>query len=592
MNDYYLRMKKLYKNDPKILKQLDILYDFDPTFTKFEIDVFTDKFIYKYGMKALYNAIIHDKVYLLEYPKDKLKCFLEETPSLSDVYYHASKVTEEDYKNIGKHAENLNFKTLFEFCHGKDSLYQIIETFNNKKHLENLIFISKYFPLYNLNDTTFKEEGFDEFCKLIDTRYIINNRTLSDFYMAFSNNKYLIKRIKTDQDKVKFNNYIFNYEYLYFPFYLDTYYDDRLESVKYEIDRNLPNEIIDMISNVYFGIDYKYIKNIINDATSLGLTDLKFFDFNDKYELLKFIEEHKYDSTIALDLLDNSKIESKKLLSEKLKLNYKINNNEKIKLNGQDFSFLAHKVSGLTNQKLASKIRRDPSLWGSMYDANGYISTSYITNNHIGVVSEDGFMFGFNNLNADEILQMGPTDIFTSARMVLSKRDNDYTRYMHPDELINNSFSIYNEIVLKRYNKDKKPLLPSSVISYDYTSTKDEDVSSYFNIPIYEIDTGAYFEKMFSKYRYLVRHREYKLAIDTLITIATGFNTMEYAQSMILNDQMLDEELETIITMDKDLSAKDKEILIKRFEKVKLLVDYYNHGIMIYDLEKIKKKFI
>lgn len=587
MDKHYLYLKKIFINDKIILNELETLYKYNPKLLNSKIDILTVENIKKYGINALTNAIIYDKCNLLKNPMKKLKCFLELTPKLSELFYYCDNISEEDYKILGKYSSNINFFNILCSNSLESSALDVVNILKNKEYTENLLFITKYFYIKDLDDRTFLEPKFNDFIKLIDRRYINKFTSLKRIYTLFNFIKNNIQDIKTNEDKKKFNNYIFAKDYLHFSFNLDTYYDDRKKSIENQTIFRNKYELSLMISIVYFGVNFSQLQDIIEDANSLQIPCIQLFDnilsINDCLDL--FYKE----STIGLDLLDLEKSKSKDSIIEKLKINPIIRKNNIVKLDGQNFSLLVHKIAGLSNPDYANNLHIDPSFWNSKYEENGYVSTSLISNNHLGIFNSDGYILGFENVKKEQILQMGPTDIFTNKKMISNSCDNEHTRYMSANSIIENTFSVYNEIVLKRYNKNKDAIMPTSVIALDQYNLQDEKVSKHFNIPIYEINTKIYFDKLLKKYHYLINHREFKLAANLIITMVIGFNTSYYAKIKFLNDISLSEEIYKITKIHMDVSKENIDYLINRIDKAIILLNMYNTETYDYDLKVLKR---
>ena len=484
MSRYYEKLKTQYQNNSEVLKEIEELYQFDSQFNNFKPGVITPSNIEKYGMEALQNAIKYNKTELLKNAKPKLKAYLEEIPTSSEVYYESDEITALDYPKLKPYMSHYGLDNFTKYTYNKSKALEFIEIVRDETKIKNFAFLAKHFRLSKTDYKVIEEPQFTKFIEMLDERYFNAYYQIESLISSYNQSKNILDEIKTDEDLKKFNNYIFNAEYLApenygFKFNKETYYEDRENVVKRFTRFKYGSDLGDMISRIYFGTQFKHLEGIIEDARNLGLTELKMFDYQNKEELKTYLKDFYEITSCGLDLKEQSKILSKKQLAEKLKVNFVIKNNEIIKLDGQDFYLLAHKVSGLTNKQYRNDLYQNPELWSSRYEENSYISTSAISNNHIGLVQGNDLILGFDNIKQEQIMQMGPVDILMEPALLASGKENDKMRYMAPDKLIENTFAIYNEVALKRFNNNKEALMPSSVISYDYTTSTDKEMSTH-----------------------------------------------------------------------------------------------------------------
>ncbi len=103
----------------------------------------------------------------------------------------------------------------------------------------------------------FQEPRFNYFTSFIDISYIKNKVMLSTFVKMFDKYYDLIETLLNEEDIQKFNNYIFNQKDFDFPFNVDTFYQDRINFIK----KNINNNKIDRINrnrgmSISTGIQY------------------------------------------------------------------------------------------------------------------------------------------------------------------------------------------------------------------------------------------------------------------------------------------------------------------------------------------------
>jgi hypothetical protein len=254
---------------------------------------------------------------------------------------------------------------------------------------------------------------------------------------------------------------------------------------------------------------------------------------------------------------------------------------------------LVHKIKGFGNQKLASELYQDPSIWTKNYDPYSYISTSAISDKHIGICDGNGYVIGFNNIKPEYILAMGPLDILTDTKMVKNGIDNLKIRYMDPDDLVNQTGELYNEVVLKRYIEEK-PVMPDFVVAVDNKTSKDEEVSKYFNIPIYEINSSCYAKKMIDLLEHYLETCEFRKASQTILSLAKGFINCPLVHNSYLSLSKLEARLNSIVhtylNSKNVTNEKSLELLefIKEYDKVVRIMSYLDYSYQNVDTETAK----
>lgn len=189
-------------------------------------------------------------------------------------------------------------------------------------------------------------------------------------------------------------------------------------------------------------------------------------------------------------------------------------------MKGKPLSFMQHRIdfkgrgeadnSHRKSSTTAKMLQDNPALWsekkalgedygGADGDAKGNtISMSYInTDKNFRAINQNGYMYGFDHIRPDTIIQISKGDAASSnnlgdGKTLLSK----YSIYT-PEELEKQGItSIYNEVQVRRFDWDGNPQLP------DYMIVKDGKIpevtlrhAAYFDIPIVNIETKYYREK-------------------------------------------------------------------------------------------------
>lgn len=186
-------------------------------------------------------------------------------------------------------------------------------------------------------------------------------------------------------------------------------------------------------------------------------------------------------------------------------------------LNGIPFSMLSttidyrrHNQIGDIGTETYRAIMDNPSVWTERRDeveeksefgtrkasARGdTISASYSNSEHNLTGHVEGeLIYGFNHVDADSIILIKGADAGTGNMMGRNETELSDTKAI--DKLEHNGSTMYNEILLRRYNETGVPKTPDYIIVKDGMTTKTVvEHAKYFNVPILNINTAAYSEK-------------------------------------------------------------------------------------------------
>ena len=95
-----------------------------------------------------------------------------------------------------------------------------------------------------------------------------------------------------------------------------------------------------------------------------------------------------------------------------IKLNYK-----NISMyDGEEFTFLVHKIKGLLQLDITKKLEQDISEWDKNYQDNAYISCSLINNDNLSLTPGEFLTLGFQNITKDHILALNNKDMFFKSK--------------------------------------------------------------------------------------------------------------------------------------------------------------------------------
>ena len=562
---YYEYYCKQYCNDKEALEELEYLYnnfkDFD--FSKFSKGMFKRIYIEAYGADLAFKAASKFKQDSLEYGLlnkenfDKVKFYLEndDLTIISESIVLSNEISLNDIKKIKELVKNPDMASVLKSNIRNIEKFKLV--INNKNYLNNFEFLANYFEMFFIPENLFDivcEPEFTNFIKNMDASYITSRTHISDFLkMYITTKKYYNKNLGFKEKEIV-NNYAFNAND--YNFILDE------------------NNIMDF---------YNQREKNIN----------MFANFMKPEQLKEFIKGIKKDTNLAVKLVNIGKKLSKESMADKLSGFVIIKGRETIKLTGEEFYMLVHKIKGFGNQKLASELYHDPSVWTKNYDPYSYISTSAISDKHIGICDGSGYVIGFNNIKPEYILAMGPLDILTDTKMVKNDIDNLKIRYMDPDDLVNQTGELYNEVVLKRYIEEK-PVMPDFVVAVDNKTSKDDEVSKYFNIPIYEINSSCYAKKMIDLLEHYLETCEFRKASQTILSLAKGFINCPLVRNSYLSLSKLEDRLNNIVhtylNSKNVTNEKSLELIefIKEYDKVVKIMSYVDYSYQNVDTETAK----
>ena len=486
-----------------------------------------------------------------------------------------------------------------------DYMLCISKNDDEKKYFEFFVY---NFPNINKQETKMiirhEKKYFNKLVNLFDNYNINLNMSFKDFIDYYDNNEKLLKTINLIPNKDIKENFR-----LYFNSYITISNVNDLNNIKllnYKHNRQLikdeinPNKIKDIITNTYFCITYKEFLDISLDVIKysnniLSITEQKMISIlinetNKKNLLILF--DDLYKNNDSYNLIINVQKKYKEYCKCEIVNNlYKTNTKAKtIKFDGQPFNFIVHKIKGYGFMEMANKISNDPSLWGKNYIEDSYISTSLISDSFLGVNQGIGTILGFTNINSDDILDMGPTDIYTSISSFKSKRKNEKSRFIPSKNLIEETNMMYNEIVLRRY-RNKTAIIPDFVLCFDDISANSKRIANYFSIPIYIIDTKEYINKMNLNLSYLLENNEFQKYYNYRNKkYYSIINNYELINKEVNEEKLYNEFFDIVKKMEKDLKAnydKNKELqyarLLERLNnKNKSIIsrnNYYNNKI-------------
>lgn len=161
----------------------------------------------------------------------------------------------------------------------------------------------------------------------------------------------------------------------------------------------------------------------------------------------------------------------------------------------------------------AKDLMDNPSLWTKPRDSVGklggknrndtksnVICTSYInTKTSLNSWGNQLISYGFESVLPGSILDIGSGDLQTHSYLNEEEMVK-FSDQLYTPEKLEQSDAFYNEVVLKRYNREGKPQLPNFLIVKDLFMNQERlniirRHAVYFNIPIINIETQYYKSK-------------------------------------------------------------------------------------------------
>lgn len=550
------RLLEEYKGNKEVLEEIENIKGHNIDHRNFQPGYYKKEFINAYGFETVDKARCNYQKKLLKYGIENNK--IEEVKLCLLYDFNEKLINDLELNELKKICELKEFKNIFRnYIREIDLVKKVL---NNEKYINNLKKLATKFELNHIPDMVTDEYFMDN----IDLSYITKLIPIGIFNEIYKNCKYL-----RCNDKDIYNNYIFNKDKYSFPLDEKTFYDKRLHEFKLRCNYMNIYDLRDAVCEAFFNRRYDRTVELLKDSKDfIDVSKYEFIIDCDKNILKENLENLKYENNIADKILSQTKVLAKKDICNNL---YVRKDSDIIKLKGENFSCLVHKIKGFGDTRIATELYRDPSTWTKYKDNESYISTSAINNNFSGIVDGDGYILGFDNINYKDILAMGPKDILTDKFMANNDYDNLLTRYSSLDTLINNTDTMYNEVVLKRYNESTS-IMPDFVFTKDKITSKDKEVSKYFNIPIIEMETKYYADILMSKFKYCISMKEYKNAKRILHAVINSFYESNYVIETYFDNLEVD-----ILNITKDYNNLNQHELKELLE----LVRCYNEVVKI-----------
>lgn len=309
------------------------------------------------------------------------------------------------------------------------------------------------------------------------------------------------------------------------------------------------SKLIDDKKNIlvakYYNYDLEYIKRLLNKVKKHNLED-KITGYSHMKNTIECIDENELDNIYYNLTEDNRVVEEIKNdfirycvenvtttvnARPKLKTTIIKDDVQIFDLSESKFNLLIHRTNAVANN-----IKINPLEWNRYGNVDGKttISCSAISNLYLGRVEEDldnsTIYFGFQNIQADNIIDMGPCNINMSDAINDLMPDSMYgNNFMFFDELIENSFDQYNEIALFRNNQiTGEKIKPDYIVCFDTIEDYHLDIARKMKLPIYFIDTKKVYKKTREELDEMIQNNDNYKSVEANLSLAKKILSFAY----------------------------------------------------------------
>ncbi|MDD2434903.1 MAG: hypothetical protein PHO63_01470 [Bacilli bacterium] len=406
--------------------------------SSFHKELFDNVFIEAYGLDFIIDNIDYLHYFTLEeaintkqVEKLKYVCSQPNLKLLSstfvlnphiniDLLKKINSIVNSDNADIISSTRNLNQKKV-------DSLNRFIE---DKQQQAILDFFIKKFEKYEITNNLdliidhIDNPHLNKLIQVINDNYFHDTSRVEDFIELFNSQLILLDKLEINPETIQMFN-------LNRPEYQIKTNQDLLNLL--DIRDNYHQSLIDKSDNLtelkktiinnYFNLDelefnyktnkYRQVNLISNELLLIE----KINQIETKKDLKRYCLSIKNQSNFFIETdRDYNQICADDLVKSLTQVPHIIKSQNMIKLDGQAFKILVHKIKGYGNYKLALQLYDDISKWIQPSYPSSYISTSLISDKFMGTVEASGTTLGFNNIEASDIYDMGPLDIYTSSK--------------------------------------------------------------------------------------------------------------------------------------------------------------------------------
>lgn len=443
-------------------------------------------------------------------------------------YFLNDKFSYKEVEELLKLKQDENIKLVFNSIYSVDDeiiegMKKIVNDEMCKKAFKNIVYKLNRIDEFD-GEEIFKmmnEKYFIKYINIINTNKIPRNISLYSLLFKYKNDTLIPNWYENPN---LFNIYIDDSQKYYYKIEdINDYREARENHFKQMIKENHPR-LLSSITSSYFGMCFDLFKETIKDIKYIDqkvsfiknkelLNYIDSIDKLNKEQLLEYIEKIKFLENYFDDIKTKLKGISKKDLIKELNF-MPISKQEVKNFEGEDFTFLVHKIKGLLQEGITLKLENDISEWDKNYKEDSYISCSLISNDNLSLTSGKYLTLGFQNINKKQILAINYKDMLFKSKDIKGNQLDLVSNYLLVEQILRKTGS-YNEVALQRFNENKQALKPDYILTYDDIDEKSKNASQYFKNPIYNVNTEAYAEKLIKKLKVL-KETNYELYLEYL----------------------------------------------------------------------------
>lgn len=484
------------------LKSLNEILKQNPQFKieDFDANYFTLKLISNYEIDFLIKAMNKIPLKLLdsgtrdEEIKEKI-IYLEKSWLFPYIYinlFYVESFTIDFFQRIVSAFDKFEQICLFNFLkfNSETAIALVKIVLNDQVALNNLKFIITNFEEHTLSvifsniDLVFSRT-FHNFIQCIKSNFLTSDTTLIEiitlyrkYAVLFDNEKIIdLKKIVIDflKDPNRDQYNISNFESL------SNFYDLRLNYYKNNQDNKTS------LIKSYFGLSLEKFDEKIKFY--LSRHKLKPFLSSSEEEILRKLQNGCDNYLLLIDsfyhIWDTIEIKFQNTCKKDLaqNLNIILPQQEIINISTMFYNILAHRIRFNSANPIANQLINNLEAWDNNFIQDSYLATTLINQYCLGMIDDGNCTLGFFNIGKDDILDMGLKDIYSSIHLYRNQTKNNNSEFDLFDNFINDLFTGYNEVTLKRF-RENSAIKPDCVICKDMVNDFACNAREYFKIPI------------------------------------------------------------------------------------------------------------
>lgn len=365
-----------------------------------------------------------------------------------------------------------------------------------------------------------------EFQKLFAIASVGNYELIQDI-VNFEPNQFSFSQIsKEDMSKKLLESNIPKYQNIKREIFLYKYFGIPRQDIYYiKLFLNSINQANNLSSD--FTSKYEEVLQLLNqvfvsnEENLIKASQTMDVDKKEQYKKIIYDCEKEGNNLLRAQFIADVKERSQQIMETAEHKTITTNEGKEIdvyELTGQPFTMLVHAITHnytSSNDHLVDDLINAPENWNNIESGNNYISTSLISNQFMTTYHNprDNFsvMFGFDSLPRDSVAitsskdlginRKAATNLELNMRQILTPPEINTISTV--DEVLKASIDMqkhgdgkmWNEIVLRRTNNvTGEKIKPDYIVCMDGIFEPAKKAASYFNIPIYVIQTQSYIQ--------------------------------------------------------------------------------------------------